>query len=133
MASLDMDGPYALTEQEIRRVVSEPLPGSFAIGRMTNDKRFLVRYVGRDDKDLRQALLKWVPAAKGSSGLLGRLKGGEPPNDCFKFSYAMDATAAFEKQCRAYHAFNQQGRLKNGGHPKPPGRGRMDCPICGAR
>lgn len=131
MAKLDMDGPYALTQQEVNRVVSQPLPGCFALGRMTKENRFLVRYVGRDDKDLRQALMRCTGGNKGQPGFFGRLMGDQPGNDTFKFSYAQDARAAYDKQCRAYHNFNKQGSLYNGGHPKPPANMRMTCPVCG--
>lgn len=132
MRSLDMDGPFPLTRAEIERVVVEPLPGNFALGRMTKDKRFQVRFVGRDDTSVRDALLNNLNGG-GGGGLLKRmLGGGGEASDCFKFSYSQDGVAAYQKHCRTYHGFNKQGSLENRTHPKPPpGAKGLKCPICG--
>lgn len=130
MRSLDMDGPFKLTKDEIARRVKEQLPGNFALGRMTEDKKFLVRYVGRDDVDVRRALAGSLSTAS-EPGFLSRLMGAEPGNDYFKFSFAQTCEAAYEKQCRQYHAFNKKGNLRNKRHPRSPSNTKMPCPICG--
>jgi hypothetical protein len=130
MASLDMDGPYALTVDEINRKVKMTGPGNFALGHMTRDKKFVVRFVGRDDADIRQALLGSV-GRESKRSLFGRILGQEMENDSFKFSYAQDADAAYEKHCRSYHGFNSNNQLKNDRHPKPPKGSGLKCPVCG--
>jgi hypothetical protein len=125
-----MDGPYALTVKEINRKIKAAGPGNFALGRMTRDKKFIVRFVGRDDADIRQALIDSL-GRESKRGLLGRFLGGEADNDCFKFSYAQDASAAFEKHCRTYHAFNSNNKLVNDKHPKAPKGSGLKCPVCG--
>lgn len=130
MPSLDMDGPFQLTRAEIERVVARAGPGNFALGQMAKDgKRFVVREVGRDDADVRRALLAALGQAA-RPGLLDRLMGAERGPDAFKFSYAQDPTAAYEKHCRTYHGFNSQATLTSG-HPRPPAGAVAKCPICG--
>ena len=132
MRSLDMDGPFQLTKQEIARRIQEARPGNFALGRKTKDNRFLVRYVGRDDVDVRRGLLGALNAsATDQPGLVGRLMGSEPGDDCFKVSLAQSAEAAFEKHCRHFHHFNKNGNLRNKRHPRSPGTSNMACPVCG--
>lgn len=130
MRSLDMDGPYPFTRKDIERVVARTGPGNFALGQMTKDKRFVVRYVGRDDGDIRRALLNCLHQEP-QPGLLARAMGADTGNNCFKFSYAQTADAAFEKHCRTYHGFNKKGQLHNEGHPPPPGGAPAKCPVCG--
>lgn len=130
MRSLDMDGPYPLTRQEIERLVARPGPGNFALGRITKDKRFVVRFVGRDDGDLRRALLECL-RQEPRPGFLARTMGAEEGNNAFKFSYAQSADAAYQKHCRNYHNFNTQGKLHNKRHPQPPPGVPVKCPVCG--
>jgi hypothetical protein len=129
MRSLDMDGPYKLTKKEIENRVKQSGPGNFALGRMTKDKRFLVRYVGRDDVDIKRALMGALSATS-QPGFMDRLKGAEPGDDCFKFSMAAGPQAAFEKHCRHFHHFNKKGNLRNRRHPRSPSSERLPCPVC---
>jgi len=133
MASLDMDGPYPLDANEVARVVSKAGPGNFALGKMDKQKRFVVRFVGRDDKNVRDAILQAARKVEPAPGLIGRLLGKEEGADAFKFSYAQDAEAAFGKHCRNYHGFNSKGQLDNKGHPKAPNGGFAKCPVCGEK
>lgn len=130
MRSLDMDGPFKLNKQEIGQRVTQPMPGNFALGRLTKDRKFIVRYIGRDDTDIRRALLGSLSAAY-QPGLVSRLMGAEPRDNYFKFSLAQNPVAAFEKQCRQYHAFNTKGHLRNRRHPRPPANEKIKCPVCG--
>ncbi len=134
MRSLDMDGPFPLTRAEIERVVQDALPGNFALGRMTKDKRFQVRFVGRDDTDVREGLLSSLGGAD-QTGLFKRMfGGGSDDSNCFKFSYSQEPVAAYQKHCRTYHGFNKNGSLKNREHPKPPpGVAGLKCPVCGEK
>ncbi len=57
MASLNMVGPYLLTEHEINTNVEFERIGNYAF-RYLNDKGvFIVRYVGRSDTDLRTKIM----------------------------------------------------------------------------
>lgn len=75
MPSLDMDGPYSLAADEISRLVARNGPGNYALGELDKNKRFVVRYVGRDDMNVRDALLSAAAKAPGKKGLMTRLFG----------------------------------------------------------
>ncbi|MBK1698908.1 hypothetical protein CKO21_16815 [Rhodovibrio salinarum] len=126
-----MDGPFPLEVDEVTRIVSGSGPGNFALGKMDKQKRFVVRFVGRDDKNVRDALLSAAKKADPTPGLIGRILGKDEGADAFKFSYAQDAQAAYGKQCRTYHQFNSKGQLENKSHPKPPNGAPGKCPVCG--
>ena len=51
MASLGMNGPYDLTNDQIDKQVTKTSPGNYALG-YSEDKTFFVKYVGRSDTDL---------------------------------------------------------------------------------
>lgn len=131
MAKLDMDGPFDLDRRVIETSVTQPLPGTFAIGHKDKGGRFQVQYVGRDDQNLAAALLKAVNRGVGKPGIVGRMLGGKPVANAFKFSYASTAQAAYEKQCRNFHAFGETRSLENSAHPTPPPGSGFTCPICG--
>jgi hypothetical protein len=129
MASLDMDGPYTFTRDEIHRVMKQSGPGTFALGEQTKDGKFKVRYVGRDDRDVKSALLDALRNEK-KPGLMDKLTGKGGGNEVFKVSLAASADAAFDKQCRSYHKFNSRSQLENTEHPEPPAGQSMKCPVC---
>jgi hypothetical protein len=124
-----MDGPFKLSKEEIAKRVTQASPGNFALGRVTRDKRFIVRYVGRDDIDIRRALLGALNSVEEPT-FVDRLMGSEPAENYFKFSVAKSPVAAFEKHCRQYHKFNHNGNLRNKRHPRPPGSMPLICPVC---
>jgi hypothetical protein len=131
MASLDMDGPFSLDPNEVARIVSRAGPGNFALGKLDRNKRFVVRYVGRDDANVRDAILQAAQQIARPVGLMARMMGKDDNADAFKFSYAADAEAAYGKHCRTYHGFNSKNQLDNKGHPKPPKGALAKCPVCG--
>lgn len=132
MNSLDMDGPFKLDAPTVRQTVRGGLPGNFALGRLDGEKRFAVQYVGRHDADVLDGLMKALRAGVGKPGLTARLFGHDRSANAFKFSYAADQRAAFEKQCRNYHDFNASGQLENSTHPAAPSGSGLTCPSCGA-
>ena len=111
MASLDMLGPYNLTNNEIDRVITRTSPGNYALG-YTKEKTFNVCYVGRSDNDVNARLKSWV---------------GKTSQPQFKFSYASSAKTAFEKECHNYHDFNP---VDNTIHPDRPANTNWKCPRC---
>jgi len=45
------------------------------------------------------------------------------------FRYAPSAAAAFERECRDYHALGGSDGLDNPCHPEPPAGSACDCPF----
>jgi len=129
MPSLDMDGPFAFTKDQINRMVKQTGPGTYALGEQTKDGKFKVRYVGRADEDVREALLDALRNERRPGGLKA-LFGGDSGSDSFKVSLAASSDAAFEKQCRKYHDFNSKSQLHNEQHPRPPASKPKKCPVC---
>lgn len=129
MASLDMDGPFALDSKTIQSRVAGN-PGNFALGTLTDKKRFAVRIVGRSDEDLQKTLLKELRRGTGQPGFFARLFTGKKRINAFKFSHARDAEAAFAKECRNFHNFGGTAKLANKSHPQPPAGLKMACPYC---
>ena len=113
MASLNMNGPYPLTKEEINKRITQTSPGNYAYGH-TKDGTFYVEYVGRADSDLND-----------------RIKHGVGQYMEFKFSYASSAKAAYEKECRNYHDFGGSEKLDNDIHPDKPDYTDYKCPLCG--
>jgi hypothetical protein len=131
LATLDMDGPYELSRKAVQATVTHALPGTFAIGHRDRSGRFAVQYIGRDDANVAQALIQALGKGIGQPGLMGRMLGGKQQANAFKFSYANSAQAAYEKQCRSFHAFGETRSLENGQHPSPPSGSGLKCPMCG--
>jgi hypothetical protein len=150
MASLYMRGCYPLTDEEIDEEVTRVSPGNYALG-YVDDGRFVVFYVGRSDSDVNHRLHSWIgvdskstrygPCAKAAYG--PRRRHARPlgtPTPCpvgivvegrythFRFSYAVSAKAAFEKECCNYHDFGGSYGLDNERHPTPPGDESWKCP-----
>jgi len=114
MASLGMQGSYALDLSTIDQQVTKKSPGNYALGYL-KDSTFYVQYVGRADIDINARLKQHV---------------GEGYQR-FKFSYATSPKAAFEKECRNYHDFGgPDGKLKNKYHPDRPANSGWKCPVC---
>ena len=130
MASLDMDGPFALERKVIEQMVGGN-PGNFALGTMSGQKRFAVRIVGRSDANLQQTLLKELKRGTGQPGFFARVFGGKKPINAFKFSQARDAEAAYAKECRNFHNFGGVKKLANKSHPEPPAGSGFVCEHCG--
>ncbi|MGE5372328.1 MAG: hypothetical protein ACM3QZ_10095 [Solirubrobacterales bacterium] len=112
MANLRMMGPYFLTAAEIDKQVTGDGCGNYALVVKDYEGFIRVRYVGRADDNLKEALKYW----------LGRTR-----NPLFKFSYAESPLAAFEKECHSYHDFEPND---NHHHPMPPARSSWTCPRC---
>lgn len=129
MASLDMDGPFALERKVIQNTVGDN-PGNFALGTMSDKKRFAVRLVGRSDGNLQQTLLKELKQGSGQPGFFARVFGGKKRINAFKFSLAQDAEAAFSKECRNFHNFGGSDKLANKEHPKAPPGVKATCEHC---
>ena len=57
MASLNMVGPYLLTEHEINANVEFGRIGNYAFGYLNDKGVFIVRYVGRSDTNLHTKIM----------------------------------------------------------------------------
>lgn len=114
MASLQMEGPYALTSAKIDGVVTKKSPGNYALGYTKDDGTFIVQYVGRSDVDVKQELKARLDSNYNK----------------FKYSYATSAKAAFEKECRNFHDPGGSQKLDNKNHPDRPNGTSWKCPVC---
>jgi hypothetical protein len=150
VTSLYMGGCYLLSEYEIDERVTRVSPGNYALGYL-DDGSFLVFYVGRSDSDVNDRLHSWIdmdskftrygPSAKAAHG--SRRRHSRPLGTPtlipvgvvvesrythFRFSYAVSAKAAFEKECCNYHDFGGSYGLDNERHPTPPEGEPWKCP-----
>lgn len=118
MASLDMNGTYDLTTNEISKQVLKTSAGNYALGYLEKNENgsnsFVVEYVGRSDTDVSGRLKQHV---------------GEKYKK-FKYSYATSPKAAFEKECKNYHDFGENKVLNNEVHPRRPDNSGWKCPCC---
>jgi len=103
-------GPFQLTEKGIDANLQPKSPGVYALG-TTRNNLFIARYVGRSDADLKVGLKNHVAG----------------PYRQFKFTYALSAREAFEKQCELFHDYVG---LDNKRHPSPPRGLNIECPRC---
>ena len=113
MASLNMQGPFNLTNDEIDKQITTTSAGNYALGYINGDQIFSVKYVGRSDTDLNSRLKTHV---------------GKHPK--FKYSYATSPKAAFEKECKNFHDFGGADSLENDIHPDRPANSGWKCPSC---
>ena len=114
MPSLDMNGPYELTNEKIDQTITRTTPGNYALG-YVRELTFYVLYVGRSDDDVNARLKQWV---------------GHSRYTHFMFSYARSSRDAFEKECKNYHDFDVPPDNKE--HPKRPNGTDWKCPVCSA-
>ena len=113
--STDIKHPCNLSAQAIAEAVTRMSAGTYALGRV-QENRFCPLYVGRSDDDVARELRGWV-------GEKARYK-------VFVFSYAPTAQAAFERECEDYHDFGATERLDNAQHPQRPAQTDWLCPRC---
>lgn len=98
-----------LNDRTIKQMVRKPQPGVFLLHTVQGGQP---RFLGRDDKDVRDKLLKW----------LGR------SYRYFQFDYCETPEEAFHRQCELYHQFKQN--LDNTRHPERPDGTEWRCPLC---
>lgn len=104
-------GPFQLRAERIEDNVVANSPGVYALGH-TRHGKFVIAYLGRADADLR-------------ANLKAHLSG---PYHQFKFTYALSAVDAFDKQCELFHDLTG---LENDAHPRPSaGLNDLVCPRC---
>jgi len=114
MPSLNMKGPYSLTDEIIDANVEEKI-GNYALGVAARGV-FAVQYVGRSDTNLNQRLKDHI---------------GEGYTH-FEFAYSADPVSAYHKECENYHAFLKTGKLDNEIHPDKPKKApvNLKCLVC---
>lgn len=106
---IDMEGPYELAIDEISFWVNEKC-GNFILGKMVA-RRFLPKFIGRADKNLKETLMNLVDS--------GYIK--------FMFSYAISPRDAFIKECMLFHELGGIEKLDNQLHPEPPVGTQIEC------
>ena len=104
---------FALTSDTVRAIVTKTSPGCYVLGRSGSDGKFLLRYVGRADTDVREGLLE----------LVGKPSWESP---CFKIQYTKTAKDAFQIECTIYHEFRPP---ENASHPASSHDSGWTCPI----
>lgn len=150
----DPRGFHALSERAITGAVGETSPGNYALG-YREGSTFTVFYVGRSDSDVNATLQSWVDApshpprrqrpsphaswrapvgpatGRGPRVLAGTSIGIDTAYTHFAFCYAPSPFAAFEQECRDYHALGGSDGLDNPRHPEPPDGSPWACPMHG--
>jgi hypothetical protein len=138
MRSLEMTGPYPLSDEAIDAALTRTSAGNYALGYMDGDT-FSVFYVGRSDSDVRERLHEWVgmpsrheafaSVAKAPWGAhrrgrlpvdapaLGRVGNAQTSYSRFAYSYARSADEAYAKEWRNYDAFGGRSGLDNQTQP----------------
>lgn len=109
----DLWGPFPLTPGGIGAAITAALPGVYALGKLeTGSGVFKVRYVGRDDQDVKirltNHLAEWYPH--------------------FFYRCYFSAQQAFEEECELYHKFHPSD---NKAHPSRDQNSDWACPRCG--
>lgn len=110
MTNTGLLGPYRLTFDGIHEAVNRQSPGVYALGHSSPDGKFVVRYVGRSDEDLKLRLRDYI----GSDNL-------------FKYRFFTSPRLAFLKECELFHAFGPAG---NRIHPSRSAGSNWECPYC---
>lgn len=114
MASLNMAGPFELSQEVINEVIPEGYPGNYAYGYTDTEGYFRVQYVGRADTDLKIRITHGI----------GQYKQ-------FKASLANSDLDAYHKECINWHEFGGVEKiLDNKIHPATPKNKLAFCPIC---
>jgi hypothetical protein len=98
-----------LNARTIKQMVLHAQPGVFLLLTVPDGPP---RYLGRDDKDIREKLVKW----------LGR------SYRYFKFLYCETPQEAFQKQCELYHSHKRT--LDNTRHPERSEGTEWRCSLC---
>ena len=117
MVDLDMRGPYALNNDEVRRQVVANRKGNYALLAYKDDGALYIFYVGRSDTDLQAEII-----ARAADF---------PQLTHFMFSYASSAKGAYEKECKNFHDCGGAKVIFNKIHPDRPNGANYHCPVCG--
>ena len=116
MPSINMQGPFELTNESIDKNVKDSIHGNYLLGYLNEKGVFKVQYVGRADNGLVRRLKEHV-----SEGYA-----------CFWYSTCSSAKEAFDEECRNWHDFGgAKGQLDNIYHPDRPNEKHYKCPCCG--
>jgi hypothetical protein len=107
-------GPWPLTNAAIDNMVPKGTPGTYYIGRVDDEKKFLYVKIGRDDVCVNTRLKSYVKNAEFAKWRY------------FKFQKWATAREAFEEESRVFH--DARG-LKNLIHPARPDGQNIHCPV----
>jgi hypothetical protein len=110
MASSGLQGPFALNDTTIDKVVTKTSAGAYALVWADANGTFHISYVGRSDGDVNKRL-------HDHAGKYAQ----------FKCDYFGSSKSAFEKECNLYHDFNPPD---NTVHPARPSGSSWTCPRC---
>lgn len=105
-------GSFPLTVESIDKEVKFIAPGTFGLGVLNSDGRFMMLFVGRSDSDVRKTLKTYVGKA-----------------NRFKFECYDDPAQAFQKECELFHFVKPKA---NKIHPQRMAGSDWRCASCGA-
>ena len=112
MAQSGLLGPYPLTDEAIKKFVSEAEDLSsasvYALGPV-KEKHFYIRRVGHVDGDLAEELKKY----------LGQYI-------AFRYKFFRSTRKAYDKECQLYHYFKPKDNQE---HPVKPKNTKFTCPV----
>ncbi len=117
MPKLDMDAPFDLKDGVIDQQVGKDVIGNFALGFINKDGKFVVKAIGRSDKDLNKEIKS--ARRRFSGGFFGQMF-GKSKLDKFKYSLAANADSANQVESRAFENFGGPKNLMNKEPPTPP-------------
>lgn len=112
MLGINMEGPYRLTEDNVRIHVAENRKGNFVLGEINNKGIFNVSYVGMSDSNLQEQLLYWADNSI---------------RTYFKFAYVDTVKDAYKMECNIFHSIHPKD---NDFHPDKPKNSNFKCPYC---
>jgi hypothetical protein len=110
MASTGLNGPFLLTAESVRVIVTAKSPGAYALGKTDAQGTFIIEKVGRSDDNVKKRLQDYAECFSG-----------------FMFVYCSSAKPAFAKECDLYHHFLS---VKSYPHPSRPDHSYWKCPWC---
>jgi hypothetical protein len=109
--AIAIKGPFLLNERTVKYMMTKTSPGIFVLYTVQNGTP---RYVGYDELDVRQKLLKWV----------GR------SYRYFGFEYFGSPEESFHELCELYHQYKKT--LDNTRHPEGQSGTEWRCLLCDA-
>jgi len=114
MLNVGLSKSYSFNSETVDKIIKIKAAGNFALGELDDNGDFVAGYVGWSDSDIKNEI---------RAMLGGRYS-------AFRYSYALTAKDAFEKNCRIFHDLGGKVMLDNKEHPARPERVKWRCPLC---
>ena len=114
-------GYHELTTENVDKYVPKQI-GNYRISYYNpKDKKYYIKYVGRDDVDVNRRLKEHISA----------IESGEEPDTYTHFRAVVQTckTNAYHQECKDYHEY--KGHTDNQRHPQKPDGMNCRCPVEG--